>query len=34
MAFLAIFEEICSQFRNPSENEQQFPKHGTGQFSN
>ena len=34
MAVLAMFQEMLSQFKNPSTNWQQFPKHGTGHFSN
>ena len=34
MAVLAMFQEIWCQFKIPSTNWQQFPKHGTGHFSN
>ena len=34
MTVMAIFQGICSEFKNPSSNWQQFPEHGTGQFSN
>ena len=34
MAVLAMFQENWSQFKIPSTNWQQFPKQGTGHFSN
>ena len=34
IAVLTMFQEIWSKFKNPSTNWQQFPKHGTGHFSN